>query len=89
MGIESRKAEDLKNIKKNITLEMQEKAVKILADNGAWVGGTFVIGLPNQTEEEIKGFPMYAKEIGLTGAAFGISTFPGELTSTEIWSRKV
>lgn len=78
MGIESPKAEDLKNIRKKITQEMQEKAVKILADNGAWVGGTFVIGLPNQTEEEIKGFPTYAKEIGLTGAAFGIATpFPG------------
>jgi len=78
MGIESPKAEDLKNIRKNITLEMQEKAVKILADNGAWVGGTFVIGLPGQTEEEIKRFPTYAKEIGLTGAAFGIATpFPG------------
>jgi radical SAM superfamily enzyme YgiQ (UPF0313 family) len=78
MGIESPKSEDLKNIRKNITVEMQEKAVKILADNGAWVGGTLVIGLPGQTEEEIKRFPLYAKEIGLTGAAFGIATpFPG------------
>lgn len=78
MGIESPKAEDLKNIRKNITLEMQEKAVKILADNGAWVGGTFVIGLPGQTEDEIKRFPTYAREIGLTGAAFGVATpFPG------------
>jgi len=78
MGIESPKAEDLKNIKKNITVEMQEKAVKILGDNGAWAGGTFVIGLPGQTEEEIKRFPTYAKKIGLTGAAFGVATpFPG------------
>ena len=78
MGIESPKAEDLKNIQKGITLEMQEKAVKILRDNGAWVGGTFVIGLPGQTEEEIKRFPLYAKEIGLMGAAFGVATpFPG------------
>lgn len=78
MGIESPKAEDLKNIRKNITLEMQEKAVRILGDNGAWAGGTFVIGLPGQTEEEIKRFPTYAKEIGLTGAAFGVATpFPG------------
>jgi len=78
MGIESPKAEDLKNIRKNITLEMQEKAVKILADNGAWAGGTFVIGLPGQTEDEIKRFPTYAREIGLTGAAFGVATpFPG------------
>ena len=78
MGIESPKAEDLKNIRKNITVEIQEKAAKILGDNGAWAGGTFVIGLPGQTEEEIKRFPLYAKKIGLTGAAFGVATpFPG------------
>ena len=78
MGIESPKAEDLKNIQKGITLEMQEKAVKILKGNGAWAGGTFVIGLPGQTEEEIKGFPLYAKKIGLSGVGFGVATpFPG------------
>jgi radical SAM superfamily enzyme YgiQ (UPF0313 family) len=78
MGIESLKAEDLKNIRKNITVEIQEKAAKILGDNGARVGGTLVIGLPGQTEEEIKRFPLYAREIGLTGAAFGVATpFPG------------
>ncbi len=78
MGIESPKAEDLRNIQKGITLEMQEKAVKILRSNGAWAGGTFVIGLPYQTEEEIKGFPLYAKKIGLSGVGFGVATpFPG------------
>jgi radical SAM superfamily enzyme YgiQ (UPF0313 family) len=78
IGIESPKAEDLRNMKKGITLEMQEKAVRILKDKGGWVGGTFVIGLPGQTEEEIKKFPIYAKKIGLSGAAFGILTpFPG------------
>lgn len=78
MGIESPKAEDLKNIQKGITLEMQEKAVKILRSNGAWAGGTFVIGLPDQTEEEIKSFPLYAKKIGLSGVGFGVATpFPG------------
>lgn len=78
IGIESPKIEDLKKIGKNITLEMQKKAVKILRDNGAYAGGTFVIGLPGQTEEEIETFPSYAKKIGLTGAAFGIATpFPG------------
>lgn len=77
MGIESPKAEDLVNVQKNISSEMQEKAVKILRDNGAWVGGTFVIGLPGQSEEEIKTFPVYAKKIGLHGAAFGVATpFP-------------
>jgi len=78
LGIESPKLKDLKNTRKGITLEMQRKAVKILRANGANVSGTFVIGLPGQTEEQIKQFPVYAKEIGLMNAAFGIATpFPG------------
>jgi radical SAM superfamily enzyme YgiQ (UPF0313 family) len=78
MGIESPKFEDLRETHKGITLEMQEKAVTILRENGAWAGGTLVIGLPGQTDEEIRRFPAYAKKIGLTGAAFGVATpFPG------------
>ncbi len=78
LGIESQKMEDLKDTRKGITLEMQKKAVKILRDNGANAGGTIVIGLPGQTEEEIKNFPVFAKELGLMRAAFSIATpFPG------------
>jgi len=78
MGLESPNIRDLNNTKKGITPEIQRKAVKILRDNGANVSGTFVIGLPEQTEEEIKQFPLYAKEIGLTSTAYGIATpFPG------------
>lgn len=78
LGIESPNARDLNDTRKGITSEMQRKAAKILRDNGAYAGGTFLTGLPGQTEEEIKSFPSYAKEIGLTGAAFGIATpFPG------------
>lgn len=79
LGIESPNLRDLKNTRKGITLKMQREAVKILRDNGANVSGTFVIGLPGQTEEEIKQFPVYAKELGLMNAAFGIATpFPGK-----------
>jgi radical SAM superfamily enzyme YgiQ (UPF0313 family) len=78
LGIESPKAEDLKGTRKGITLDMQEKAVRILREHGAWVGGTFVIGLPGQTEDQIRKFPLYAKRMGLTGAGFGVATpFPG------------
>jgi magnesium-protoporphyrin IX monomethyl ester (oxidative) cyclase len=78
LGFESPNQKDLNKVKKGITLEMQEKAVKILRDNGANASGTFVIGLPGQSEEDIKQFPVYAKEIGLVNCAFGIATpFPG------------
>ncbi len=77
MGIESPNAKDLKSTKKGITSKVHGQAVKNIRENGGRAGGTFVIGLPDQTEEEIKQFPAYAKEIGLTGAAFGIATpFP-------------
>jgi radical SAM superfamily enzyme YgiQ (UPF0313 family) len=78
MGIESPNAKDLKSTKKGVTTKVHGEAVQNIRKNGGRAGGTFVIGLPDQTEEEIRLFPTYAKEIGLTGAAFGIATpFPG------------
>jgi len=78
LGFESSNQKDLNDIKKGITLHMQQDAVKILRDNSADVSGTFVIGLPGQDEEEIKQFPVYAKKIGLMNCAFSIATpFPG------------
>ena len=78
MGIESPNVKDLKSTKKGVTNRVHGEAVRNIRENGGRAGGTFVIGLPDQTEEEIKTFPAYAKEIGLTGAAFGIATpFPG------------
>lgn len=78
MGIESPNHKDLKSTKKGLTTGVHKEAVWNIRENGGSAGGTFVIGLPGQTEEEIRGFPIYAKEIGLTAAAFGIATpFPG------------
>ena len=78
MGIESPNLKDLKSTKKGITNKIHREAIQNILKNGGSAGGTFVIGLPDQTEDEIKQFPVYAKEIGLTVAAFGIATpFPG------------
>jgi radical SAM superfamily enzyme YgiQ (UPF0313 family) len=78
MGIESPNVKDLQATKKGVATKFHKQAVKNIREHGGRAGGTFVIGLPNQTEEEIKTFPLYAKEIGLTAAAFGIATpFPG------------
>jgi radical SAM superfamily enzyme YgiQ (UPF0313 family) len=78
MGIESPNAKDLNSTRKGVATKAHKQAVKNIRENGGRAGGTFVIGLPDQTEEEIKTFPVYAKEIGLTAAAFGIATpFPG------------
>ncbi|MEN6379400.1 MAG: radical SAM protein [Methanofastidiosum sp.] len=77
MGFESPNLTDLNSVNKNISLDNQLNAVKILRENGAEASGTFIIGLPGQTEEGIKQFPAYAKKIGLLNCAFGIATpFP-------------
>jgi magnesium-protoporphyrin IX monomethyl ester (oxidative) cyclase len=78
MGIESPNSKDLSTTHKGINTEMQKKAIQAIRDSGGVAQGTFIIGLPDQSEEEIKQFPTYAKEIGLMSAAFGIATpFPG------------
>jgi len=78
MGIESPNFKDLRSVKKGITTKIHREAVRNIRRHGGSAGGTFVIGLPDQTEEEIKYFPVYAREIGMTAAAFGIVTpFPG------------
>ena len=78
MGIESPNAKDLNSTRKGITTKVHVEAVRNIRNHGGSAGGTFVIGLPDQTEEEIRYFPVYAREIGMTAAAFGIVTpFPG------------
>jgi len=78
MGIESPNPKDLNSTKKGLTTKVHREAVRNIRENGGYAGGTFVIGLPDQTEKDIRRFPVYAKEIGLTAAAFGIATpFPG------------
>ncbi|TET64189.1 radical SAM protein, partial [Candidatus Bathyarchaeota archaeon] len=78
MGIESPNLKDLTITHKGIDPKIQKKAIQVIRDSGGIAAGTFVIGLPDQSEEEIKQFPTYASKIGLMSAAFGIATpFPG------------
>ncbi|GAH46424.1 unnamed protein product [marine sediment metagenome] len=77
MGIESPKTEDLSSTKKGINQSIQRKAVQTIRASGGNAGGSLIIGLPDHTEQDIRRFPLYAKEIGLTSAAFAIVTpFP-------------
>ena len=78
MGIESPNLKDLNTTRKGITTETQKNAIQSIREFGGVAAGTFVIGLPDQSEEEIKYFSSFAKEIGLMSATFGIATpFPG------------
>jgi len=78
MGIESPIMRDIKSTSKGLKTDVHVKAVNNIKKWGGSAGGTLVIGLPDQTEEEILQFPLYAKKIGLTSSAFGIATpYPG------------
>ncbi len=77
MGIESPNMKDLNDTSKGVTPTMHIAAVNNIKKWGGSAGGTFVIGLPGQTEEEILQFPAYAKNLGIVSSAFGIATpFP-------------
>ena len=78
MGIESPSAKDLDYTAKGIDSEVHMRAAHNIKKWGGSPGGTFVIGLPDHTEEEILTFPAYGKKIGLLSSAFGIVTpYPG------------
>jgi radical SAM superfamily enzyme YgiQ (UPF0313 family) len=74
MGIESPAQGELNNTKKGITAQMQKDAVRLLRENHAVAGGTFIIGLQGQTEEEIKTLDEYGWSLGMINAAFAIVT---------------
>lgn len=77
MGIESPNKRDLARTQKGFGPDIHQQACQILRSHGAQPLGTFVIGLPEQTEKEILSFPAYGRQIGLSRAAFGIATpFP-------------
>jgi len=85
MGIESPNMRDIKSTSKGLKTDVHVKAVNNIKKWGGGAGGTLVIGLPDQTEEEILQFPLYAKQIGLTSSAYGIATpYPGTKFYEEI-----
>ena len=53
-GLESGSNEILKTIKKNITVEQIKKAVHWTHEAGISAAGTFMLGMPTETEEDIK-----------------------------------
>jgi hypothetical protein len=78
MGIESPNIRDIKSTAKGLKTDVHVRAVHNIKRWGGSAGGTFVIGLPDQIEDEILQFSEYAKKIGLTSSAYGIATpYPG------------
>jgi len=77
-GVESGNPEILKVIKKGITLEQVEKAVKMAKKAGLKTQGLFIIGHPNETRKTANDTINFAVKLNTTEVAFGIMVpYPG------------
>ena len=86
-GMESGSPEMLKYLKKGtVTTEKIRNAVKAGVDNGMEVLGSFIIGTPGETEEDMMMTYNFIKELKLTETGINVATpFPG----TELWDYAV
>lgn len=79
-GVESANREILKTIKKGITLEKVERAVKMCSDAGIQPHVSFILGLPGESPESLKETQDYGDTIERLGGMYGfhlLAPFPG------------
>jgi anaerobic magnesium-protoporphyrin IX monomethyl ester cyclase len=72
VGIESGSPRILKEIKKNLSLELVRQNIALLRKAGIEVIGFFMIGFPSETYEEIRQTISLALTLPLNGASFSI-----------------
>jgi magnesium-protoporphyrin IX monomethyl ester (oxidative) cyclase len=78
LGIESPNLETLKRVGKGTTPQTCEKAIEIMRDYRIRVKGFFIIGHLNETIEDIRKYPEYARMAGVKHAIFMVMTpYPG------------
>ncbi len=85
-GVETANPEMLKTIKKGITLEQVEAAIKACAEADVLPHVSFILGLPGETPETIEETRLFGEKIKAMGASYGfhlLAPFPG----TEIRDR--
>jgi len=77
-GIESGVDSILKSLKKNFTVDDVRQAVRFARESGIEVDGMFMIGLPNETEQDIIKTIEFSLELDLRYAIFNIFVpYPG------------
>jgi len=74
MGVESPASSDLKRTEKGVKHQQTVKAVELIRKSGALPLGTMILGFHDQTEHEIKQYPVFAEQIGLIETAFAFVT---------------
>ena len=78
LGLESGSEDVLGDYSKNISLNQQVEAIKILKKYGVLVHGSFIIGDENETEEMIMNTVKWARKLKPRIAQFSVLTpFPG------------
>jgi len=68
-GIESGSQQTLAKLNKGITVKQSRKAVKITKEVGIKVGGSFMIGIPGETKDDIEKTLQLVKELKCTPTA--------------------
>jgi len=82
IGIESANPKILKNIKKAEKIEQIREAIELCNKVGIYAGGSFIFGLPGETEETIEQTIKFSKEAPLIKADFLLlDVLPG----SELW----
>ena len=82
VGIETGSQRLMNVLRKHLKLEKVEEGVKMMRKAGIKVRGTFLLGIPTETEEETRQTIRFAKKLNLDFAKFNIITpYPG----TELW----
>ena len=77
-GVETGSQRLLDIIKKSLTIEQIEEAVRLTREVGIKVRGTLMLGLPTETPEESQQTIEFAKKLGLNFAKFSLATpYPG------------
>ncbi len=74
VGLESANEEILKKYKKNTKRSQMETALGLMRKIGLKTVGTFVLGLPGESEESLHQTIVYARELPLDYASFNIAT---------------
>jgi radical SAM superfamily enzyme YgiQ (UPF0313 family) len=81
-GIESGVPRLLERLKKGITVEQSEEAVRRAREAGLRTRGTFILGIPTETREESLATIAFSRRLALDQVRFALATpFPG----TELW----
>jgi len=85
-GIESGSERTLEFIDKRITKEQAMDAAKAAKESGLRALGSFIIGFPYETEEDIRATIKFSNKVGVDLAQFTIATpYPG----TKLWDLAV